>query len=241
MLLIPLPDLAVLRICHYLPCADVIRLKDEDYRFREHYRKMERSAQIIKHNWLTMKSRGRNYFRDMIITGRPIYWKSLHSIGYHFFQLLMLKTKIKNLKSHASLIKYHTIFPRRRVVIPRCQLRNCTPLLSSRYIYEIRTYPKMKIDIVTLNNPSSIVIENVGPDAILPMTVMPFEYVKIMIDNQKLPMYLCYTEIYIPIEIITDQLQKLPLHNLNIDVRAGPILEKDRKRTKVNPNLLPVN
>lgn len=247
MSLIPLPDLAVLRICHHLPIADVIRLKGEDLRVHEYYRMLTRNAQIIKHRWLTMKTRGRNYFRDILVSDSINFDVGLNSTWYRACQLMMLKTKIKDLNHHADLIRYHTIFPRKRVVIPRRELwQRKYSIETSSYISEIQTYPSTKVDIVTSgrNFDSRIVLKDVGKDAVIPMTLMPLERIEIILTgDDELPMYLCYTEIQIPVELLRLQLQNIPLYNLNVDaiVDVNMFLKKAKSRMKVNPNLFPIS
>lgn len=200
-MLLYLPDLVMWKICDFLSYEDIIRLCGSDWRIDIHRKTKHRSAEIIKKRWKHMITRGREYnkFSNSL---------SITSELRCHIQVLTLVDLIK------SPLRYHTVFPRRRIVIPRCKFDKIDMIISRRgtLICEFNTVPPVELYIRANGTRFQVTNESVIPINVLQYTTLVFDI--------PAASYICYTEVYLDFQTANDLFKPEVLECLNTNAVA---------------------
>lgn len=180
MLLYHLPDLVVWRICDFLPCEDIIRLSSLDWRITKHRNVKHGAAKLIQKQWRRMITRGRDYIAE---NNTALGTVAVTSAMRCFVQLCIMP-------SIDSPLKYHTVLPRRRVVIPKCKFDSADMAISrnSSLVCEFTTIPRVPLYIMANGTKYQVTSDSAIPICVLPFTMLFFV--------KPVASYICYTEVY---------------------------------------------
>ena len=182
-MLLNLPDIIVWRICDFLPCEDIIRLSDADWRISKHLESKHRAAAVIQKHWKRMITRGRAYGSDEKIKAIAGTVSVASELRCMINLCLMPPIKFP--------LKYHTVLPRRRIVIPKCQfdLEYAMKVShTSQLLCEFTTIPPVPLYIISNGARYQVTNESVIPLFALYVPTITFE--------KPSASYICYTEVY---------------------------------------------
>lgn len=223
------PDIVVWKICDYLSFEDLCRLRHWDSRIDRHFRVVDKRkpATLIKRRWKNMITRGRNYGIDENCCCDC----NISSIVRCLYQLSYLSCYY----FHDKRLRYHTVMPRRRVIIPRCEFVGKVCFISFRssdLICEMTTVPKTQL-FVTAND----TVVPVNDDSVIPIRALKLTRLNFVVDDPSRISYICYTEVYLNAMCLDDRdtiefLNTPALSNHGLLIRTNGFVHK-------NPHLIP--
>lgn len=234
MTLFLLPDMVVYRICDFMNIEDLLRLRDFDWRIENHINMKERCVNVIKKKWKRVITRGRDYAIDIKEFKGLCSLHSKESIRRMVAQM----NYITYIKESPPSIKFHTPYPRHRIIIPKHEFRD----------YIVCAYKYTLLCEFTLIPPADLYLRSastgerykVTNDSVIPICTMPFE--SLYIETKPETRYICYTGVLLPVTFQFNHFFKGPMEciNMNAYISRGFIYPTKKMFVRKNPGLIPV-
>ena len=230
MTLFLLPDMVVYRICDFMNIEDLLRLREFDWRIDNHVNMKERCVNVIKKKWKRVITRGRDYAMDIKELKR---FCSLHSKD----SLSRMSAQLTYINESPLSIKFHTPYPRHRIIIPKHKFREIVCERIYSLLCEFTLIPPADLYLRSASTGKRYKVTN---ESVIPICTMPLE--SLYIEHKPETRYICYTGVILPFTFQFNHFFNGPMEciNMNAYISCGFIYPTKKMFVRKNPGLIPM-